>query len=245
MTLPTQKTTPSANLYDYAILLYGETKVGKSTLLSGIDDNLFLNTSGALGGLECYNVPIPSWTDFLYIGAEIIKGDHRFKVITIDTIDRLHKMCQDYMMDKLGIKHPSEMEWGKGWELVKIEFMRPIMKLVLSKYGIVFISWAKSAEIKTRTQKINKWIPTMSDSLYNIISPLSDIILFYDIVEGKDGTEQRILRTDAAETWVAGDRTGRLAAYGDIELDPLPANNWTKVQKIFNGEIKREGLNNG
>lgn len=238
MSLTTEKKKPSLSLREYTTLVYGETKVGKSTLLSNVEQNLFFNTGGGLEALECYEERISSWEDFLAKGAELLEGKHTFSNITIDTVDRLHKLCSEYMMKKLNILYPSDLEFGKGWDMVKSEFMRPIMKLVLSQYGVFFVSHAKEIELKTRTVKINKVVPSMSDSLYNIISPICGIILFYDSTEGKDG-DIRLLRTTATERWIAGDRTGKLQEYGDIVMDKPPANNWAKIQSIFDGKIKK------
>lgn len=239
MPLATEKKTPSVSLQDYTTLLYGETKIGKSTLLNDVPSNIFFNTGGGLEALECYEQRISTWEEFLTSGAEFLNGGHKYKNITIDTIDRLHKLCSEYMMKKLNILYPSDLEFGKGWDMVKSEFIRPIMRLVLSQYGVFFVSHSKDLEIKTRTAKITKVVPSMSDSLYNIISPVCGIILFYDSTEGKDG-DVRLLRTQATERWIAGDRTGRLQAYGDIVMDAPPANNWAKIQSIFDGKIVKE-----
>ncbi len=235
MALTTEKKQPSKRLYDYTTLLYGQTKVGKSTLLSQIPNILFLNTGGGLEAIECYEESVPDWETFLTKGKEIIMGGHNFEAIAIDTIDRLHKLCFEYMMNKLNITYPSDLEYGKGWDMVRTEFLRPLMKLVLSKYGIFFISHSKTIEIQTRTAKFSKVIPSMSDSLYSIISPICGIILYYDTIEGEKG-DVRLLRTSATERWISGDRTTKLQKYGDIIMDAPPANNWEKIQKIFNGE---------
>jgi hypothetical protein len=238
MTLTQEKKKPSQRLYDYTTLIYGETKIGKSTLLSQIPNILFLNTGGGLEAIECYEEKVDSWERFLSVGLEIVMGDHKYEAIAIDTVDRLHKLCSEYMMTKLGILYPSDLEFGKGWDMVKTEFMRPIMKLVLSKYGVFFISHSKEIELKTRTAKIDKVIPSMSDSLYNVISPVCGIILYYDTVETPQG-DQRLLRTTASERWIAGDRTGKLQEYGDIIMDAPPANNWNKIQQIFDGKLMK------
>jgi hypothetical protein len=238
MSLPIEKKKPSVNLWDYTIFLYGESKVGKSTLISQIPNVLFLNTGGGLDALECFEQPITSWEQFLDAGKEIVGNGHKFDVIAIDTVDRLAKLCINHIMTKLEIVHPQDLGYGKGYDLVKDELLRPLMKLALSKYGLILVSHAKDVEITTRTSKITKFLPSIQDYMYNIIAPICGITLFYDTVETENG-ERRVLRTRLSEKWIAGDRTGKLEAYGDIIMAPPPANNWDKVQKIFAGQIKK------
>jgi len=237
--LTQEKKVPSMNYAEYTTLVYGTKMIGKSSLLSQVPDNLFINAGGGLEAISCYEEKVSTWDKFLNVGAEFIAGQHKFKAITFDTIDRTHKMCQDYMMAKLNIIHPADLAFGKGWDLVKSEFLRPIMKLVLSDYQVFFISHSKEIEITTRTAKFSKTVPSMSDGLYGMISSLSGIILFYDITDTEQG-EVRLLRTSPSEKWIAGDRTGRLSNYGDIIMEAPPVDNWNKIQKIFNGEIVKE-----
>jgi len=235
--LPTEKRKPSKTLFDYTIMIYGNKFVGKSTLLAQIPNNLFLNTGGGLGTIECYEKPITSWEEFIDVGFEIVQGKHNFKCITVDTIDRLAKYCQNYMMEKLNVVHPADLGFGKGWDMIKDEFIRPFMKLALSPYGLVIVSHAKDVEITTRTSKITKFVPSMQDFMYNIIAPVCDIILYYDIVETAEGMK-RYIRTVPTENWEAGDRSGRLSRYEKIEMLAPPAENWNKVQEMFDKEIK-------
>ncbi len=102
--LPTTKTVPSQKLFDYSIYLMGVPKIGKSMLVSQIDKVLFLNTGGGLEAIPCYEVKINTWNDFLTTGAEFIKGEHEFVAIAIDTIERLHKLCVIYVLQKMNLK---------------------------------------------------------------------------------------------------------------------------------------------
>lgn len=212
--LPTVKTMPKKNLADYTICLYGEPKIGKSTFASQFDNPLFLATEAGLNALESFQIPIASWDDFLEACALIAKGNHEFKTIVIDTVDNLTKFCSEYVCKKNNIQHESDLGYGKGWTLVKNEFLRVLTKLSLLSSGLILISHAKTEEIKTRTASINKTSPTLSNSFREIILGMADIILYAHTIQqtSKEGKveEVRILRTKAAETYEAGDRTGRL-----------------------------------
>jgi len=240
MSLPTERSKLSPNLLDYTILIHGIPKIGKSTLANEAGNVLFFDTEGGLKGLEVFAEPVYTWTNgdethaFLNMCAEFVKGEHEFSAICIDTIDALHKLCTGYLMKKSGIIHPSELEWGKGWDMVKDEFMRPLNKLAVSPYGLILISHSRSVEITTRTSKITKAVPTLQNYIWTQISAFVDIILYYDTEVTDDGTK-RFLRTKPSENWIAGDRTSKL-----LKADPIVVEDnkptWPKLDKIFTGD---------
>lgn len=207
--LPTQKSSPQHDFEKYTTLIYGAPKTGKSTLASQFDQALFLATEAGLNALETYNVPITSWEEFLTACGEIAAGKHEFKTIVIDTVDNLFKFCSAFICQKNKIQHESELDWGKGWKLVKDEFARAIIKLTSLPYGVVLISHAEALEIKTRTGSITKWVPTMPKQAREITLPICDFIFYVTIENGADGP-QRIIRTKPSENWEGGDRTGAM-----------------------------------
>jgi hypothetical protein len=211
MQLPTQKAKPKTELKDYTILLYGEPKIGKSTWASQFPDALFLATEPGLNALECYQMPIASWTDFLEACKLISEGKHKFKTIIIDTIDNLAKFCSDYICKKNDIMHESDLGYGKGWTMVSNEFLRAVAKLGLLSYGLIMISHSETVEIKTRTITYNKNIPTLSKSIRKIVLEMADLVLYAHTQQERTSdsavTETRKLETRASENWEAGNRT--------------------------------------
>ena len=209
--LPQAKTAPKKNLEDFTILIYGPPKIGKSTLASQFDSPLFLAAEAGLNSLEVYQVPIMTWEDFLNTCKEITTGKHEFKTIVIDTVDNLFKACSEYIRKKANIQHESDLEWGKGWGLVKDEFTRALTKLSLLPYGLVMVSHSDFIEIKTRTATITKAVPTLQKSAREVVLKMCDIILFAESTV-TDAGESRLMRTKPSENWEAGDRTKRLPA---------------------------------
>lgn len=225
--LPITPTKPKNDFEMYTTLIYGAPKTGKSTLASQFEKPLFLATEAGLNALETYNVEIDSWDKFLEACGEVAAGKHGFKTIIIDTVDNLFNMCSAYICKKNNIQHESELDWGKGWKLVKEEFGRAIVKLSLQPYGLVLISHAEPEEIKTRTGTITKWRPTMPKQAKEKILPMCDFI-FYCAIENTAEGQQRFIRTKPSENWDAGDRTGKMSptltmSYQAIKEDFLKA----------------------
>ncbi len=209
MPLPTTKTKPKTNLEDQIILIYGPPKIGKSTFASQFSSPLFLATEAGLNNLEVYQMPIDTWEAFNDAYKELKAAKNGFRTIVIDTIDNLHAACRDYIRRKHGIAHESDLDWGKGWSLVKDAFTQAVTKLSLLPYGLLMISHSDIVEIKTRTAQITKAVPTLPKSAREVVLGLADIILFCDSQVTDDG-EVRIIRTEPSENWEAGDRTGKL-----------------------------------
>lgn len=208
MGLPTAKTPPTLAPETAKVLLYGPGKFGKSTLASQIDPEhtLFLATEAGLGGLEVFAQPIGSWEDFRKAGAELAERKHPFTTLVIDTIDVLHKMCSDFVCASLGIKHPSDLEYGKGWAAVNDEFQLRIGKLCALGYGVWFISHSTQKEIKSRVGSITKTTWTISGKSGEWLEGFVDYILLGAFIQGDDDQDVRVLRTKATETYEAGGR---------------------------------------
>jgi hypothetical protein len=221
MSLPTKKTPPKETLADLTALIFGATKLGKSTWCSHADNALFLSTEPGLNSLEVYQVPIKNWDDLLAACGEIAEGNHPFKTIIIDTLDNAFRMCADYICHKFKIEHESDLGYGKGHSLVNSEFQRVLNKLAFLPYGLYLVSHSQSIEIETRTGKYNKVVPTLPDKARKIVLGMVDMILFCDIesVTGPDSkvTARRVIRTKPSIYYEAGDRTGRLPDVIDLE----------------------------
>lgn len=212
--LPTHKTPPRTDLADLTVLIYGAPKIGKSTFCSQGDHAVFLATEAGLNHLDTYQVPVATWPELQDACAEIAAGQHDFRTVIIDTIDNALQMCEHAVCERHGIKHPSDLEYGKGYALVTNEFTRVLTKLALLPYGLYLISHAEQIEVKTRTDKYKKWVPSLGGKARKAVLSLMDIILYADIEDAMAAeghpTELRVLRTKPTTSYEAGDRTGRL-----------------------------------
>lgn len=214
MKLPTAITPPKSTLNDVSILLYGPSKIGKSTFASQAPEAIFLATEPGLNALEVYQQPITSWPEFLEVCAELAKGEHPFKTVVIDTIDVLYRLCADHICQKRGIEHESDGSHGKIYGLIKNEIYRVLTKLAHLPYGLILISHSQDRDLETRTGTITRTVPTLSESFRQIVIGLVDLILYCDIeaVQNENGQRvcRRVIRTKPSPNYDAGDRFGRL-----------------------------------
>lgn len=220
--LPTQKTPPKASLSDLTVLVYGPSKIGKSTWCSHAEGALFLATEAGLNNLDVFQVPIATWEELLTACKEISEGKHAFKTIILDTIDNAYRMCAEHMCQKFKIEHESDLGYGKGYALVNNEFYRVLNKLALLPYGLFLISHSQEKEIETRTGKHTRIVPTLPEKARKIVIGMVDVILFCDLelttsADGKP-VQKRVLRTKPNVNYEAGDRTGRLPEVIDLDF---------------------------
>ncbi len=219
--LPTAKTPPRDALADLTVLVYGPTKIGKSTWCSQPGDALFLATEAGLNSLEVFQSPVGTWEELLAACAEIGKGEHPFKTIVLDTVDNAYRMCADYICAKFKVDHQSDLAYGKGYALVNNEFHRVLNKLALLPYGLFLVSHSVEREFETRTGKVMRIVPTLPEKARQIVLGMVDMILFCDLETsvGKDGKTvvRRVMRTKPSAQYEAGDRTGRLPEVIDLD----------------------------
>jgi len=214
MKLPTEKTPPKTDLVDMNFLVYGPPKIGKSTFCSHAEGALFLATEAGLNHLSVYQTPISSWEEMTEALAQIAAGGHSFRTVVIDTVDNAYRFCEEYICRKLGIEHPSDAAYGKGFGSVNSEFTRVLTKLGSLPYGLILVSHAREREVTTRTGTLMRIGPTLPEGARKIVTGFADCILYFDVetIPGTDGknTYRRVIRTKPTTHYEAGDRTGRL-----------------------------------
>jgi hypothetical protein len=234
MPLPTTKTPPKRSFSDVSILLYGPSKTGKSTFASQAPNAIFLATEPGLNALEVYQQPITNWPEFLEACAELAKGQHPFKTVVIDTIDVLYRLCADYICQKRGLEHESDGAHGKVYGLIKNEIYRVLAKLANMPYGLILISHSQDRELETRTGKVTRTVPTLSESFRQIVIGLVDLILYCDVQAEQDEKGgrrlRRVIRTKPSPHYDAGDRFGCLPEVLDLDF--------AAFEKAFNSNIK-------
>lgn len=211
--LPSSMTMPVDDLSGLLLLIYGTTKIGKSTWASESDKPLFLATEPGLNHLKRYEVTIDSWQTLLEVCALLAKGQHPYKTIVIDTVDNAYLFCQKFIMDTNRIMDLSA-DNSRGYSLVNAEFRRVITRLAQLPYGLFLISHAQDVEIKTRTGKYTKTVPTLPGKSRQMVLGLVDVVLFADLEvsldENGEPHERRVVRTKPSAAYEAGDRTGKL-----------------------------------
>lgn len=256
--LPTTVTKRKISIDTLRLLLIGEVKIGKTTILSGFPNLLLLASEKGYHAHDFSVVNIVSWkkdvkikygTDengvqnvaFVDIVDEICKGQHKFKTIAIDTIDVLVNLCVDYVCKYFKITHISDLGFGKAYDLVKTELNNELNKLFMTNYSLIFISHVKSKDIIKPTGTTTKITSSLNNQAREVIhAKVSAIGLMkartFKVAENKYEV-QRVISFKPSELEEVGDRYNVFPAELVIPNNPKEAYNtikecYDKVNKI-------------
>jgi len=111
MELPTVKVKASRKS-PKNMIIYGPPKIGKTTVLSQLDDCLIIDLEDGSDMVDALKVKANSLKELQAIGTEIMKQGRPYKYIAIDTISKLEEMCEGYAK-QIYMKTPM----GKNFDL--------------------------------------------------------------------------------------------------------------------------------
>jgi hypothetical protein len=131
-----------------------------------------LPTEPRYGSISCRKSPIPNWTsfrEFVKYGEKHLEELEDIEMFGIDTADALSKFCMQYVCGRDGVAHPTDQEWGKGWEAYKDEWTYWLYRLASLGKGIMFVCHEKEREITSRGMKVTKLSPAAPTTCYTVI----------------------------------------------------------------------------
>jgi hypothetical protein len=197
-----EMTIPLEILQAYATLLFGEKKIGKTTLAAMFPGAYFLAAEPGTKALSVYQTVINDWRTFR-AAVKALRKDIKFQTTVVDTIDLAYKFCDKYVCDQLGIEHVSEAGWGKGWAGVREEFESVLRDLLSAPgKGTILISHSVEKEIQRRDgSKYDRIQPTMPNIAREIAEAMVDIWAYYSY----DGSN-RVLTIRGDDHITAGHR---------------------------------------
>lgn len=179
--LPSKKNKPSESLFDYSLVLYGERKIGKTTLAEQFPDNLMIEFEPGARALEAYVMEVQSYAHFEGIVEAILSGQHKFKSTTVDTGGVAYEMAMAYGCHVHDIEHPgAENDYGASWSKIRKVFVDPMRQLLNSGLGFIVIGHEQEKEIETRSgRKFVKMRPNFSKQADEFFTSQIDNIFYY------------------------------------------------------------------
>lgn len=213
-----EATKEGGRFQDFMSLTYGPPKIGKSKLWELFPDVYFLPTEVGYKSLEIRKTYIPNWVTFRKFVRTMEKKKKKCATVSIwciDTVDNLSKFCVQWVCGRDGIAHPTDQDWGKGWEAYRDEFTHWILRLASLGPGVSFISHETSREVIFKGVKMPKETPAMPKTCYTVVNNLVDIIFKFSYL-GKVKkrkaplSNKRCIFTIPTAMYDAGDRTGKL-----------------------------------
>ena len=170
--------------------LYGDSYSGKTVFMDSFDNNLMLNTDGNVDHITSPVFRIIddvktegritkrkfAWEVFKEVVTELEKKENDFKIVTVDLVEDLYEHCRLYMYDKNGWEHESDGGYGKGYDVIKTEFLSTMKRLKNTGYQIVYISKQLKSEVTLKSgNTITILKPNISDKIANVLAGTVDL----------------------------------------------------------------------
>lgn len=119
-----QKRKP-VSLNPKVLLLYGAPKVGKTTMLSKLDDCLIIDTEKGTNMLEAYIQEVNNREELIQTLKDAMEG-HEFKYMAIDTIDKVVEWAEKAVCAEYEVASIADLTFGKGYALAREKVMNTI-----------------------------------------------------------------------------------------------------------------------
>lgn len=241
MILPSSERRQVAAPTRRKIWIYGATMSGKTTVCDSAPNPLNLNTDGNIQFVTMPFVSIKNdvkvegritkttlaWDVFKDTLSELEKKQNDFKTIVVDLLEDVYESCRIWCYSQKldGISHESEAGFGKGYDIVRTEFLSTIRRLMNLDYeNIILISHEDMSKdiAKKSGDKITAIRPNIPDKVANKIAGMVDLVA--RVVVEDDGS--RTLNFKSNEVIFGG---GRLKGLKTTQI-PL---DWSELMSVY------------
>ena len=227
----------SRDLSGYIVYLYGQPKVGKTTLCSQFPNTLLLAFEKGYNAIPGILVQdITRWSEFKEVIRELKKPEvkEKFSTIVIDTIDVCGALADKYVCGQLGIDNIGEGGWtNNGWATYKKEINDCFRTITQLGYALVAISHDKDKTFKRKDgTEYNQTVPTAQASINNIMRDMADLYLYATIDE--QTKERKLVARSLDNTIDCGSRFKYIV--NELPLD------YNALVKALNEAIDKEAL---
>lgn len=193
MILPENKRRDINKISKKVIWLYGAPFSGKTYLANKFEDPLMLNTDGNIKFVDAPYLSIkdevtvegritkrkPAWEVFKEAVEELEKKQNNFKTIVVDLLEDTYEHCRAYKYAEMGVEHESDAGFGKGYDIIRKEFLDTIKRLTNLDYeNIILISHEDSSKNITRRngESTTTIRPNIQEKLASKIAGMVDIV---------------------------------------------------------------------
>ena len=237
--LPTETSEPVSELSDALVLIHGERKIGKTSMVTRAPKCLLMATEMGYKGLRAIPEDIEDWRKAEVV-RRALRKDKTFKTIAVDTADILYKLCEAQTCRDLGIKDLGDEDYGKGWRENRRRFEAFLGGLAATKKGIILISHSTEQEITKRGgETYTRITSSMAKQARESIEGLVDIWAYFCY----DGS-RRVLVIQGDDHIAAGHRfqerfltpDGRVLR--QIDMGKSPAEAWKNFTDAFHNRYK-------
>lgn len=223
--------------------IYGVPFSGKTTFLDNAPDPLNLNTDGNTKYVTMQRIRIRdevtvegrqtktkfAWEILKETIEELELYQNDFKTIIVDLVEDTREMCRLYMYDKYDWEHESDGGFGKGWDVIKTEYLSTMRRLLNLDYNVFLVSHEDSSKDVTKSSgdKITRIAPNIQEAIANKLAGMVDFV--GRVIINKDDSRSLSFKTNNV---IFGG--GRL----HIDVDEIPLD-WNELVKVYEEANKK------
>lgn len=198
------------DLRKYRFSIYGKFGAGKSTFATQLFNKIYNNRAVVFefedrfkGIPNLRGVRIHSWSELnsyimqLRRGIKANGGKKPFDCIIIDPVGKASAMCEQYICETNDVDAISDLQWGKGYNLVKEEF--ELMESKIKNLGID-VQYVGHNKLETITpsdgKEYHQYTIDVQNKIKGKVCGEADFILFLSVERKKDadGVEKPVRR---------------------------------------------------
>lgn len=164
------------------ICIYGGHGIGKSTLASKFPAPIFISTEDGLDSLDVTSFPRAAKVEDVVENIKtLIKEDHEFKTVVIDSVDWL---IEPLIVSNVESSHDAkDLAYGKGQMLVAEEFREILQGLdvlrVKRRMNVVLIAHAAVVKFEDpRTEPYDRFQPKLPNRCNALLQEWADVLAF-------------------------------------------------------------------
>jgi len=164
------------------ICIYGGHGIGKSTIASLFPKPIFISTEEGLNSLDVTSFPRAlKISDVVDSIKTLIKEEHDFKTVVVDTIDWL---IEPLIVDSVNSQYDEKAQaYGKGSMYIAEEFREILQGLgaLVTKRGMNVVLIAHAAVVKfedPRTDPYDRYLPKLPKACNALMQEWVDVLAF-------------------------------------------------------------------
>lgn len=174
--------------------LYGASYTGKTTFVDQLDNTLILNTDGNVDMITSPVLRIKdvvekqgrsikrtfAWEAFKTVLDQLEAEETTFENVCVDLVEDMYEHCRLYMYHKHGWEHEQDGGYGKGYDMIKLEFLSTMKRLKNIGYRIILISKLMNGEVTRGSNKITTYAPNINPKLAEVIAGIVDMTVLVE-----------------------------------------------------------------
>ena len=170
--------------------IYGASYVGKTSFVDQLDDTLILNTDGNVDTITSPVIEIRdivtkegrttkrkyAWEVLKEVIEELEADTQGFKNLAVDLVEDLREHCRLYMYNKNGWEHEQDGGYGKGYDMVTLEYNATMKRLKNIKgLRLILISKEMTKEVTRGTSVITTYAPNIKKDTAEVLAGIVDM----------------------------------------------------------------------